>query len=219
LIRTFAFVFVFALTPPAVSGQAQARGFFGGGLTFPAGQVTESHGLGYNVGTQFSWPLTSYLALLGALEYRDVRRDDEATVDRLLREGETRWRDFNEFRLGGGFLDGGNRTSLAGLVNAQILINPGAGALTYYLLAGGGLSRTGLGDLQVYFLGESDELEGHNEVVPVINLGGGVNVQVGQSVGLFAQAGYLTLLTEGGSTSMIPIQVGLSFIMSDRFVR
>jgi hypothetical protein len=183
------------------------------------GDVPESHRRGYNVGTQLSWPLTSYFALLGGLGYRDVRRDDEATVRRLEEESDTPWTGFQQFEWGGGFLDGGDRSSLSGLVHAQLLLRPGAGRVTYYLLAGGGLAHTTLGDLHVYFLGESDNFRGRSEVAVALDIGAGVNVQLSTKVGAFAQASRFTLLTDGASTSMVPIQVGLSFIMTDRFVR
>jgi hypothetical protein len=217
--KALVFALLFWVAPSAALAQAQPRVFIGGGLTFPMGEISDTHGRGYNVGTQFSWPLSSSFALLGAVEYRDVRRDDEATVRRLEQESDTPWTGFNEFRWGGGFLDGGNRSSLSGLVHGQLLLRPGAGRVTYYLLAGGGLSRTTLADLHVYFLGESDDFRGRSEVAVALDIGAGVNVQLGEKVGAFAQASRLTLLTEGASTNMLPIQLGLSFIMTDRFVR
>jgi hypothetical protein len=219
-MRLSCFLLVCALSAPApLIAQAQPMTFFGAGITLPTGEVDQSHGRGYSLGTQFSWPLKSYFAVLGSLHYRDVRRDDDATVQRLQDEGQARWGATNEFWLGGGFLDGGHRSSLAGLVHAQLLLRPGAGRLTYYLLAGGGLARTALGSLHVYFLNETDDYEGESEFVGALDFGGGLSVQLGQSVGLFAQATHLTLMTDGASTSMVPIQIGLSFITSDRFVR
>jgi hypothetical protein len=91
--------------------------------------------------------------------------------------------------------------------------------VTYYLLAGGGLSQTTLGDLHVYFLGENDDFPGRSELTVALDIGAGVNVQLGDKVGGFAQASRLTLLADGASIHMLPIQLGLSFITTDRFVR
>ena len=214
------FLLICALSAPApLLAQAQPTTFFGAGITLPTGDVDLSHERGYGVATQFSWPLTSFFALLGSFGYADLRADDDATLQRLRDEGQARWGSDNEFWLGGGFLEGGQRTSVAGLVHGQLLLRPGGGRMTYYLLAGGGLARAALGGLHVYFIGETDDFEGESEIVGALDFGGGLSVQLGQSVGLFAQASHLTLMTDGASTSMVPIQIGLSFITSDRFVR
>jgi hypothetical protein len=209
-----------ALVAPApLLAQAQPMTFFGGGIALPTGAADETHGRGYSVGTQFSWPLTSYFALVGSLGYSDVRRDDDATVQQLQDEGKARWGEPREFWLGGGFLDGGHRSSLSGLVHGQLLFRPGGGRMIYYLLAGGGFARSALGSLHVYFLGESDDYDSTSELVGAFDFGGGLSFLLNQSVGFFAQATHLTLMTDGGGTSMLPLQIGLSFISSDRFVR
>jgi hypothetical protein len=219
-MRIFCLILTFTLAgASAAFAQAQPTAYVGGGLTLPVGNAEEYHGRGYNFGSRFSWPLTRYFAVVGAIEYRDLRRDDEATVRRLHDEGDRRWADYREFRLGGGFLDGGHRTSLAALAHAQLMLRPGSGRLSYHLLAGGGLARAGTGDLHVYFLGENDDYEGASEYAAALDVGAGLGFQLSPGVGIFAQASYLTLLTEGASNSMIPVQLGMSFIMSDRFVR
>src|SRR5687768_5934681 len=117
-MRLSRLLLICALSAPSpLLAQAQPMTLFGAGITLPTGDVNQSHGRGFNVGTQFSWPLTSFFAVLGSLEYRDVRRDDDATVQRLQDEGQARWGSATEFRAGGGFLDGGQRSSLAGLAH------------------------------------------------------------------------------------------------------
>lgn len=190
------------LLPAAALAQTELVVAAGGGLTFPLGDAASTHGKGPNAGLRVVWPLSPRLAVQGALDWRDLGRDDGAALERLGREP-------SEFWSAGGFVDGANRQTLAALVHGQLTLRPRGTGLVPYVVAGGGLARTRVTDLEVFYLGEWERHPGSGETVLAAEMGAGLEVGLSRGVSLFGQAGYLLLLTED-ATAMVPVQLGIS---------
>ncbi len=97
---------------------------------------------------------------------------------------------------------GGSTRLLGGDVDAVYNLSKTASTARPYLLGGLGLynvhvSITGFGS-------------GSNTNV-AMNLGGGINFTLGSTTHAFAEARFLDIFTSGGSTTAIPITVGLRF--------
>lgn len=82
-------------------------------------------------------------------------------------------------------------------VNADIVFTPGKrpAKLHPYLLGGLGFFNSKLGNF--------------SETKFAFNLGAGMQVHLGGRMDLFAEGRYLSVQTEGGSTNMVPITLGL----------
>jgi hypothetical protein len=50
---------------------------------------------------------------------------------------------------------------------------------------------------------------GESQIVPTVEAGGGIQLRFSPGVAAFVQGDYAMLFTEGGSTTMIPLQAGL----------
>jgi hypothetical protein len=196
-------LFLLLLMIPASLSAQDVLGFsLGGGVTLATGDVTDSHGTGPNLRAATVIPLSDRFIVQATIGYEELRvREDEALVEREY--------DPPTFRLGGGFIEGGDRRILALLGHAQYHLMPRSARISPYALAGAGVSQIRLTDLEIYFLGEWENEPGASEIALTADVGGGVQVRLSQIVSLFAQGSYQTLFTDGGSTSMVPVHVGL----------
>lgn len=194
---------VLFVLPSALAAQGGVSFSAGGGFTLPRGDVTAEHGAGLNFVARTTFQLSPLLALRGGVDYRELRRKDDPAI---------RWlgHDPDEFRLGGGFLDGRHHRTLAGLAHLQLMLRPREASAWLYLLAGGGVARTEVGRLGVYFLNHREWFPGETTWAPAADLGAGLAVELGRNVRLFGEASYLTFFEDDGNTTMIPVQIGLS---------
>lgn len=196
--------------PSAAFAQGGLTLSAGGGLTFSAGDAAVTHGRGYGFGALATIPLSPRLGVQAALHYRDIRRKDDEAARRI-------GHDPDEFRLGGGFMDGGHRRSLSALADVQFLLLSPSSRVVPYLVAGGGLARTGVDDLEVFFIGMWEDYPGvEDETAWATDLGAGIAVSLGGGLRGFAQASRLTLFTQGENTTMVPVHVGFAMDVSRR---
>jgi opacity protein-like surface antigen len=192
---------LFALMPSAALGQEVIGFTIGGGPTLSRGDGAETHGRGINLGATTSVPLSPRLTVGATVGYQDIRLIDDEEARRRGHDPET-------FRLGGGFVDGGDRRALGLLAHGQFHLLPNTGTISPYVLAGAGLTRMRVTDTEVYFLGQWDTEPGNTGFAAAADVGGGVQVRVSQVVALFAQGSYLRLFDDD-DTTMVPIHAGL----------
>ena len=190
------------ISPAALLGQDVLGFSLGGGVAVALGDATDTHGTGPHVRGATVLPLSDRFVLQGTIGYQELRiREEKALVEREY--------DPATFRIGGGFIEGGSRRVLALLAQAQYHLLPRSARLSPYVLAGAGVSQVRQSDLGIYFLGSWENEPGESEIALAADAGGGLQVRVSQVVSLFAQASYQALFTEGTTTSMAPIQLGL----------
>jgi hypothetical protein len=201
-----------ATTPGDASAQAAGEALMvsvGAGFDFPTGDAAETYRRGVNIGVRMTMPLTPRLAVRGGLGFWKLGRDDDAV---LARRGE----DPNVFRLGGGFFDGGDRNAFGGLAGVRLDLIGATAAFAPYLHAGGGFAHTEVTRLETYFLGESTFEAGSSETVLLADAGAGAEVRLSPGVWLYGEVGYMTLFTEGTSTALLPVQMGLAVHLGGR---
>jgi opacity protein-like surface antigen len=173
-----------------------------GGLTYASGDASEDFGSGPNFGIKTMIPISERLAVQATIGYQELRvRQDEALLDRGY--------DPSTFRLGGGFMEGGNRHALGVLASGQFHLLPRSARISPYVLAGAGLAQVRLSDVGIFFLGEWDDEPGTSEIALAADVGAGVQFRVSNVVSFFAQGSYQTLFTDGTSTNMVPAQIGI----------
>jgi len=200
------FALLLLLVPAGLRAQTGLGVSVQGGLTFAAGDEGDNFGTGPNFALRTVVPLSERLAIQTTVGYQELRvRQDNALVSRGY--------DPSTFRLGGGFMEGGNRRALGALVQGQLHLLPRSGRFSPYVLAGAGISQVRVTDFGIYFLGRWDDEPGTSEIVPAADVGAGVQLRVARVVSFFAQGSYQMLFTEGGSTTMIPGVIGIMIEM------
>jgi hypothetical protein len=203
------FALILSLLMPARALSQEVLGFsFGGGFTLTAGDESDTYGIGPTFSVRTLLPLSDRLGLQVAVGYHEIRIKEEVAVRRAEIVP-------SEFRPGGGFVEGGNQRSLGILVEGAFHLLPRSGRLSPYLLAGAGASQVRVTDLNVWHVGRWKIREpGDSELVLGADAGGGLQVRFSPVVSAFVQGTYQALFTDGGSTTMVPIQIGLLFELS-----
>jgi hypothetical protein len=201
-MTTIRFALILLLLSPASLAAQDVLGFsLGGGFAFALGESSETYGNGPTVSAATHLPLSERLSISATIGYQELRiLQDEALTERDY--------DPSVFRLGGGFIEGGNQRVLAILGHAQLHLLPRSGRLSPYLLAGAGLSQVRRTDLEIYFLGEWENEPGASETALAADVGAGIQLRFTEIVSAFAQGSYQRVFTDGG-TSMAPIRVGI----------
>ena len=193
---------LFLLLPASLIAQDVLGFAVGGGLAVPVGDSSERFGSGPTFGIRTVLPINDRLAFQAMVGYQEIRlQEDVAVVER--------GHDPATFRLGGGFVEGGNQRSLGVLAQAQLHLLPRSSRLSPYLLAGAGVSQIRTTDFGIYYLGRWDDEPGSSETAFAGDLGAGVQVRVNPIVSFFGQGSYNAVFTEGERTTMAPIVIGL----------
>ena len=201
-------IILFALTlslliPLRAHAQEVLGVSFGGGLTFAVGDESDRFGKGATVALRTVVPLSEKLGVQATIGFQEIRLKEAAAVQRANIPPA-------EFRPGGGFAEGGNRRSLGVMVEGTFHLLPRSGLLSPYVLAGAGISQARITDLNVWHVGRWALQEaGDSEVVLGVEGGGGLQVRFSPVVSAFLQGSYQNHFTEGGGTTMVPVQVGL----------
>jgi hypothetical protein len=176
---------------------------FGGGLTLAVGDESDTYGRGATVALRTVVPLSERLGVQAAIGFHEIRLKEAAAVQRAGIPPA-------EFRPGGGFVEGGNRRSLGVMVEGTYHLLPRSGVLSPYLLAGAGISQAKVTDLNVWHVGRwALQVAGDSQVVLGVEGGAGLQVRFTPVVSAFVQGSYQNHFTEGGGTTMVPVQVGL----------
>lgn len=105
-------------------------------------------------------------------------------------------------------LDGGTLSIISGHVNGKLPILP-LPVLTPYITGGIGLARIGFSDVDVKSANGSGTVTFDSETKTAVNLGAGVDLKLG--VTLFLEARYTWILTEGETSTYIPVTLGMTF--------
>ncbi|MFN0157417.1 MAG: outer membrane protein [Bacteroidota bacterium] len=105
-------------------------------------------------------------------------------------------------------IDGGSLSIISGHVNGKLPILP-LPVVTPYVTGGIGLARIGFSDVDVASASGSGTATFDSETKTAVNLGAGVDLKLG--VSLFVEARYTWILTEGETSTYIPVTVGITF--------
>jgi hypothetical protein len=174
-----------------------------GGLTLATGDEGDTYGRGPTMSLRTTVPLSERLGLQATINYQEIRLKEEAAARRANIP-------IAEFRPGGGFAEGGNQRSLGVLVQGSLHLLPRSARLSPYVVAGAGVSQARETDLNVWHVGRwALQVAGDSQIVPTVDAGAGIQLRFSPGVGAFVQGSYTMLFTEGGSTTMIPLQAGL----------
>ncbi len=192
---------VAALLLFAVAASAQVSSPFslyvGGAVSLPQSpeSFSESFKTGFHGSVGLGYKLMPSLQLVGKVEYHRFAVDFGNTV--LAAEN----------------ISGGHNNVLMYGADARYGLNVPAFPLKPFLLGGVGFARL-----------SATEFDGSSELVASLNdeqtesqtkfyfnVGGGIELSSGPLFGLFAQARYVSVATDGESSSFIPITLGLKF--------
>jgi opacity protein-like surface antigen len=174
-----------------------------GGLTLASGDESDTFRRGPAIAVRTIVPISDRLGLHAAIGFQEVRLKEDAAATRANIS-------LGEFRPGGGFAEGGNRRSLGVLVQGSFHLLPMSGRVSPYVLAGAGVSQARTTDLNVWHLGRwALQVAGDSEIVPTVDAGAGLQVRLSSAVAAFVQGSYTMLFTDGESTKMIPLHLGL----------
>jgi hypothetical protein len=173
-----------------------------GGITIAAGDDGDTFEAGPNFSVRTVVPFSDRLALQTVIGFQQLRLRDDAV---LLARGY----DLATFRLGGGFVEGGDRQALQALVQGQLQLLSRSARISPYVLAGAGVAQIRNTDFGVYFLGEWEDEPGSSEITLTADAGAGLQIHLAGIVSAFAQGSYQMFFTDGGSTTMMPVQAGI----------
>ena len=85
-----------------------------------------------------------------------------------------------------------------------------------HVSAGVGYAIAGVADRNLLYLGERETLDGMTDRGPVASFGAGVEVQVGNGVGVFGATRYLRVFTDPQLTAFMPFTLGVSLRLEER---
>lgn len=166
--------------------------FYGGGaLSVPSGpsSFTDSWKTGYHgfVGVGFS--VAPKVKVVGKVEYHNFASDFGVTN-----------------------LDGGNYKILMFGPEAHLSLGAPMVPIQPFLTAGAGMANIKLGDFtgtDPLVAALNTSIAGASSTNFYYSIGGGLEFSIGPTASLFVQARYATITGDGGSTSFMPISVGL----------
>ena len=198
------FALLLSLLMPLHADAQEVLGIsIGGGLTLAVGDESDTSASGATVALRTVVPLSDRLGFQANIGFQEIRLKEEAAVRRANIP-------IAEFRPGGGFAEGGNRRSLGVMVEGTVHLLPRSGVLSPYVLAGAGISQTKVTDLRVWHVGQWKLQEaGDSQIVLGVEGGAGLQVRFSPVVSAFVQGADQNHFTDGGGTTMMPVQVGL----------
>jgi len=196
---------------PAAAGASARTPLFslGGGLATPSGSTAEAYERGFKVGATGVFPVAGRLGIeVGASYVRLGRDKDDALVALGI--------DPSTFVAGGGFLEGGYRWAGAVTAGLRLLLRPRGRRVVPHVSAGAGYALTGVAEQRLLYLGERETLDGTATTGgPAVSFGAGVEIRVGEGVGVFGAARYLEVFTSPRVSAVVPFTVGLSLRLEE----
>lgn len=195
----------------ASQGAAQETPLFslGGGLSFPAGAVSDTHESGFNLGATATFPVAPRLEIEVSAHYVRLSPIRDLQL-------ETLGFDPGSFEAAGGSIDGGYSWTGTLLAGGRFLLMPRSSRVVPNLHVTAGWASTGIADQSILFLSRSEDYPGFTENVAAVSLGAGVEVHLRNGVGLFGSVRHVTAFTDPERTTMIPVTLGLSLRLEER---
>jgi hypothetical protein len=196
---------MFILTIGANAGVKPAA-YLGIGLGMPMGpdefKDFQKMGLNFNGGVGFE--VSPMFEIVGKLAYNTFPLDDDAIIEELEAE-------FGE-DLTGLTLDGGTLNAFEFGADVKLLIPTGGDGMAFspYIVAGGGMTSLSYSDLTATYEGESATLPVDESTTDFsINFGAGFTYMFSAKIGMFLDARYVMIMTEGDTGTFIPFRGGI----------
>ncbi|UCG61052.1 MAG: outer membrane beta-barrel protein [Candidatus Zixiibacteriota bacterium] len=190
-ILTISFVLLFAAVSSAQVSTPVSL-YLGGLMSAPASaDFNDDFKWGYHGWAGVGYKMMPSLQVLGKVEYHDFF--------------------FDMADLTG--LEGGDTKVWMYGVDGRYTLNIPMFPIKPFILAGGGLARVSWDEFEGTSLIASTLNENIPEPVSKVyfNFGGGLNFKIIPALSFFAEARYVSVATEGGKTSYIPMSIGLRF--------
>lgn len=198
------FIALLLITQPTLAGTTggvayKTEFYINSGVSFPIGpdEFSDYWRMGYNFGGGMGIPVSSNIILIGYFQYNSFRFDD----DEFLQDwGLTGY---------GISISGGEASimTISGTIKATLGQTPLP--MRPYLCGGVGFFKLSIGDITVYDGYSSETAEGDSENAFSILFGAGVDFTIGGRIGLFIEGQYVIGYTEGESTQIFPLKVGI----------
>lgn len=196
---------------PGAPAAAQDTPLFmlGAGPALPFGDTRDVAGAGFGAGASGVFPLAGRLGVEVTADYTRLSLEWDPALVALGIDPAT-------FRSAGGFVEGGHHWAGTATLGLHMLLRAREHAVVPHLHAGAGVARTGTAELRTWLLGEIETYPGVLETALATQVGAGLDVRVGEGMGVFARVRYMVLFTDPVRRTMIPIQLGLSLQLERR---
>ncbi|UCD16624.1 MAG: outer membrane beta-barrel protein [Candidatus Zixiibacteriota bacterium] len=180
--------------------------YLGGGLGLNMGpdEFKDYWKMGINFGGGVGIEVTPNFEILGSVYYNNFPMDEDEMIKLV------------EAIIGvpvvGLGIEGGSTRILELMVNGKFNIPTGdeASSFSPYLLGGVGFGSLSFSDVTATYEGDSETLEIDESATDIaLNIGGGVSFEVGPKVGIFVEGRFVMVLTEGDSTTYLPVRAGV----------
>lgn len=123
--------------------------------------------------------------------------------------GELGYHSFGSTRVSGGGFSSESSVSMIPITVSAVYVLPSETQRRFHLMGGLGLYRT---SVDFEFSDGSGSVSGDDSNTDFgINIGGGVSFPLGERIDVVGEARFHSIFTEGSSSNMIPISIGLRF--------
>jgi len=169
--------------------------YVGGGVTVPSGDFADAYKMGFHGMAALGYSVAPMFQILAKGEYHSFAFDNTGAFAKAEYAGETKF-------------SGGSLNIIMAGVAGKLAPSAPLIPIKPYGLAGIGLASMGITEQTI---GE-DKIEAPDRVNKLyFEIGAGVEMKLAPAVAFFVQARYVSISTEGTSTNMIPITVGVKF--------
>jgi opacity protein-like surface antigen len=199
------------LSPHAYAqGDSQTQVFFNGGYSIPQKPdvFKDAWNNGFNVGGGVGYRL-GRLTFQGLVNYDRFSVNDDGVMNVLTEEI-----GFDPTMLGLDLnIQGGNVSVLSVTGEVKVSFVADSGAVSPYVIGGGGLGRVSTDDVTVSLelFGErfQETVESESETKPMATVGGGVDIPIGERAAVFAEGRYQWVFTSDESMGFVTIRGGV----------
>ena len=163
--------------------------YLGAGAGMPMGDFGDAYKMGFHGFGGFGYTVTPGLQIMPTLEYHMFSLSDD---------GKAAW---------GTDVSGGTVKALMFGANLKYTFKMTNPSFAPYLIGGAGMASMSMSDIT--YDGTTESVDSESKAY--FGAGAGVEIKAGAKMGIFVQVRYLSISTEGSSSNLVPVTVGVKF--------